>query len=447
MHTILSFITADHVSSYNQDEGLKLGPCNFKSISHSVSQFLSESLQKGLDQNKIYEAFSEPADIAQTLYVLGLCQKYNLLHETWTYNDEKLLTCFLPHSDRTDKKINKDETLTISRFSSINWEEGQCHIHSALSGGRLIIHSHLISQLLFKLTHEIQFSDWAKTSPLSEKTCLDFAQLLYEMNIINVQENTALRQWETHDLLYHRRTRTHSPFWKIGGTFRFIDQDIHHDPAVKTVVSDTVLPLYRPDIEKLLKQDMTLTEALEKRQSIREYHQTITVKELGEFLYRTARIKSVEQNGRYELIKTNYPSGGAIHETEINLIINNCADIEKGVYHYDREKHTLSRLNQMTPEAEALVAAAKFATVKKDEIQILFLLSARFQRFAWKYENMAYSTMLKHVGVIMQTFYLVATAMGLSPSSVGTGNTELSAQVLNTNFYEESSVGEFILGK
>jgi SagB-type dehydrogenase family enzyme len=53
---------------------------------------------------------------------------------------------------------------------------------------------------------------------------------------------------------------------------------------------------------------------------------------------------------------------------------------------------------------------------------------------------------LKHVGVLYQTFYLVATAMQLAPSAIGAGKSEPFCKVAALNEYEESPVGEFSLG-
>jgi SagB-type dehydrogenase family enzyme len=64
----------------------------------------------------------------------------------------------------------------------------------------------------------------------------------------------------------------------------------------------------------------------------------------------------------------------------------------------------------------------------------------------WKYEGMAYATILKDVGVLYQTMYLVATAMGLAPCALGCGNADVFSQVAGLNPYEEGSVGEFLLG-
>jgi SagB-type dehydrogenase family enzyme len=53
---------------------------------------------------------------------------------------------------------------------------------------------------------------------------------------------------------------------------------------------------------------------------------------------------------------------------------------------------------------------------------------------------------LKHIGVLFQTFYLVATAMQLAPGAIGGGNSEQFCKVAALNEHEESSVGEFSLG-
>jgi SagB-type dehydrogenase family enzyme len=65
---------------------------------------------------------------------------------------------------------------------------------------------------------------------------------------------------------------------------------------------------------------------------------------------------------------------------------------------------------------------------------------------SWRYESIGYSAILKDVGVLYQTFYLVATAMGLSACALGVGNSDLFSDAAKTNYYEETSVGEFILG-
>jgi oxazoline/thiazoline dehydrogenase len=55
--------------------------------------------------------------------------------------------------------------------------------------------------------------------------------------------------------------------------------------------------------------------------------------------------------------------------------------------------------------------------------------------------------MLKDVGVLYQTMYLAATAMELAPCGVGGGDADLFARTAATDYYDETSVGEFLLGR
>ncbi|MFB2837768.1 nitroreductase family protein [Floridanema evergladense] len=56
-----------------------------------------------------------------------------------------------------------------------------------------------------------------------------------------------------------------------------------------------------------------------------------------------------------------------------------------------------------------------------------------------------YSSILKNVGAVFQTMYLVATSLDLAPCAIGCGNADLFASAFGTDYYTESSVGEFAL--
>ncbi|MCU1681131.1 MAG: dehydrogenase [Amycolatopsis sp.] len=73
----------------------------------------------------------------------------------------------------------------------------------------------------------------------------------------------------------------------------------------------------------------------------------------------------------------------------------------------------------------------------------LVTVTSRFQRMAWKYRAVAYATTLRHAGVLYQTMYLVATAIGLAPCGLGNGDADMSARVLGLDYLKESSVGRF----
>jgi SagB-type dehydrogenase family enzyme len=128
------------------------------------------------------------------------------------------------------------------------------------------------------------------------------------------------------------------------------------------------------------------------------------------------------------------------------VTINVCAGIPSGLYHYDPLGHELRKLADRDERVEALLHYASLSTGVGHLPQVLITLASRFQRLSWKYRSMAYATTLKNVGVLYQTMYLVATAMGLAPCALGGGNSDLFAQAAETDYYAETSVGDFLLG-
>jgi len=79
--------------------------------------------------------------------------------------------------------------------------------------------------------------------------------------------------------------------------------------------------------------------------------------------------------------------------------------------------------------------------------QIVITITARFGRVTWKYSSLAYSLVLKDVGVLMQTLYLMATDMGLGGCAIGSTNIDLFEKVTGIAFHIEGPVGVFALGR
>ena len=142
-----------------------------------------------------------------------------------------------------------------------------------------------------------------------------------------------------------------------------------------------------------------------------------------------------------------YPAGDGLYELELYAAVNLCPNLAPGLYHYDPAGHRLIRLRERTSEVAGLLRdAAESTATPEDTLQVLLILAARFPRVAWKYESIAYALTLKHVGVLYQTMYLTATAMGLAPCAIGGGDADLFARAAGTEYYAETSVGEFLLG-
>jgi SagB-type dehydrogenase family enzyme len=237
----------------------------------------------------------------------------------------------------------------------------------------------------------------------------------------------------------------------FGGTYRFLNKS---EPlsALKSPPSGEWFTLWKPDMRKLSKEDISFSAILEERTSIRDYDEQnpITARQLGEFLYRVGRIKEFKPKNpakhfSYEVTLRPYPAGGGCYELEIYLIIRSCQGFASGLYYYDPKNHRICKISDPTSATDQILLEAKLANGRVVP-QVLICLAARFSRVSWKYESIAYATILKNVGVLYQTMYLVATAMGLAPCALGGGNSDLFAQVAGTDYYAETSVGEFMLG-
>lgn len=263
------------------------------------------------------------------------------------------------------------------------------------------------------------------------------------------EQQAPLATWSFHDLAFHARSRVGRNDAPNGKTYPWLGK-IDPLPAIATPVGEATIDLPRPNLDELAAGDPSFTRVLESRRSIRDHGEApIELSALAEFLYRAARVTRLAPAAppvHYEFTTRPSPGGGACHELELYLAVNRCDGLESGLYHYDPLGHRLTRICGRTPELEALLADTAVATGGSKVAQVLVCIAARFARMAWPYEGIAYAATLKNVGALMQTMYLVATAMGLAPSSLGRGDSDLFAAAAGTDYYAQTTVGEFILG-
>src|SRR5262249_4145843 len=118
-----------------------------------------------------------------------------------------------------------------------------------------------------------------------------------------------------------------------------------------------------------------------------------------------------------------------------------------GFYHYDAGRHALVPIAVRPYDLEALLTGAKFAMDAPATPQVLITIAARFGRTSWKYCSLAYALLLKDVGVLTQSLYMIATDMGLGGCAIGTTNIDLFAKMTGIEFHLEGAVGQFALGR
>ncbi len=79
--------------------------------------------------------------------------------------------------------------------------------------------------------------------------------------------------------------------------------------------------------------------------------------------------------------------------------------------------------------------------------QVLITIAARFGRTSWRYSSVAYSLILKDVGILTQNLYLVATEMGLGGCAIGIVNAGQFEKMTGIEFHVEGPAGQFALGR
>src|SRR5262249_29224150 len=177
--------------------------------------------------------------------------------------------------------------------------------------------------------------------------------------------------------------------------------------------------------------------------------------ELARLLSTTARILSQWSNEApvadaavsVEYATRPYPSAGASYALELYLAVDKCDGLARGFYHYDAAEDALGSIDARAQDLQALLTAAKLAMDADQAPQVLITIAARFGRISWKYSSIAYALVLKDVGVLLQTFYLMATDMGLGGCAIGTTNIELFARMTGIEFHVEGPVGQFAIGR
>ncbi|MFG2822923.1 SagB family peptide dehydrogenase [Kitasatospora sp. NPDC048365] len=258
--------------------------------------------------------------------------------------------------------------------------------------------------------------------------------------------------WAEADLLFHTRSRLGRHDGPYGAVFPHGARG-PAEPAVKPPPAGPRIALHRPAMDRLLAGDRRFTAVLEAERPAAEAgpERPPTAEQLGELLYRAARVRSlgVGKHGAadpYPVSDRPYPSTGSLYELELYVVVGECPGLPRGIHHYDPLDHRLTLINRQESDVVELLGTAQIAAGLPAPPPVLITLTARFGRTSWIYRGMAYAATLRHVGVVQQTLSLVATAMGLTPHPVAFGDIESSARAFGLDWRIESSVGEFVIG-
>jgi putative peptide maturation dehydrogenase len=231
-------------------------------------------------------------------------------------------------------------------------------------------------------------------------------------------------QWNIYAALYHFLTKWHEvdveladkPLDRdelVAETAAFIRTYGPAPPAFHSAANSlavTTLPL--------IEREGGLWETLAQRRTTRAFTPgPLSAQELSLVLWYTFGCRGYSRvaDGLTVLSKTS-PSGGALHPTEVYVLLRDVEGVEPGLHHYGAERHELELLARLTPDEGGSVAAECAAGQPfVRDAPALFLLTTRFHRSFWKYRRhqRAYAVLLMDAAHLAQTFYLVCAELGL----------------------------------
>lgn len=397
--------------------------------------------------------------LANFYYCLGVLGRQRFLRLSVRLHGTPVMTV-TPTSARSALgagTVARDRRYVLSRFAWIRRDGDETILESSRSRTRIILHDARVLTLLHTLARPCLMAEViAAYGALPAETITSILSVLIGAEMVGLEEaEEALATWEFHDLLFHRYSRSDPSGRTVGSTFRFAGQLPAPGARRTAVPGSACIDLFRPDLEQLHRCDPPLARVQDARRSMRDYgRHPITAQQLGEFLYRVARVtrcvtsEVATASGPVpmEFAWRPYPSGGALYELELYPIVQHCDGMAPGLYRYDPFTHRLEQVAEPSRTVEILAEAGHSAGIAPDRLQVVLLLAARFPRVFWKYSGIGYATILKNVGCMYQTMYLAATAMGLAPCAIGAGDSAAFAAATGNPELLEGSVGEFLLG-
>lgn len=160
--------------------------------------------------------------------------------------------------------------------------------------------------------------------------------------------------------------------------------------------------------------NLSLAGALSRRRTKRQFsYKPLRLEKVSALCWATYGV--TETKGRLGLHTA--PSAGATYPLELYLLVQNCADIEPGLYLYQPANHCLLKLAKGNFKKETAWALLDQAFVER--AALTFVWTAVVQRCARRYQQRAYRYIYLEAGHQCQNLLLAATALGLNACPVG----------------------------
>jgi len=419
---------------------------------------VSEALRRmTLGPVSLYNAIGNGPELAELGTVLDRLD-HLVVHSLGTVPGQPLISV-IPMTERARFQLPRalpPRPSRLSRLAMIRTDGSNYSIESPLSLHRVTLHgSEALAELgpLFRAVRPsaAQQRQHSMISYLTTAGMIVQAASASPHGKAEFAEDTdpALAPWAPIDLMFHTRSTLGRHDYDFGATYPLGDEG-GVEPVVKPSLGQGWIALPRPTWDQR-RAEPSLSAVLEGRYTAREYGtQPLTAAELGELLYRAARVRSLsgsaDPSSTAATSDRPYPSAGDCYELEVYPVLDRCVGIARGAYHYDPYRHGLEEIETHPSGVDELLEMGRVMAGLRAIPPAQFIVTARFRRISWKYDKISYALALRDVGALIQSLALVGTMIGLAVGELDSADIDTSARVLRLDWRTESSIGGLAVG-
>jgi SagB-type dehydrogenase family enzyme len=184
-------------------------------------------------------------------------------------------------------------------------------------------------------------------------------------------------------------------------------------PEIEEPPFGDTIPLPDPDRETV--QELDLSEAIELRESIRDYtEESLSLTELSYLLWCTAGVKWALPGSAFRTV----PSAGCCHAIDTYLAVSRVNGLKPGLYRYIALEHSLEHLPSSDDPGNDLSGIC-FDQPCVREAAVLFIWAAKTYRMTWRYGERGYRNIFLDAGHICQNLYLAVQPVGCGCCAIG----------------------------
>lgn len=193
-----------------------------------------------------------------------------------------------------------------------------------------------------------------------------------------------------------------------------------------------------------------LLDVVDRRRSVRRYADApLPLVDLASLLHHSARVSgSFQAHDGTDLALHPYPSGGGRSELELYVVANAVDGLAAGAYWFDPAGHSLHAVQPAGDHQDGFNQAVHLAAGHRltCDPPAVVVVTAVFSRILAHYRNIGLGLVYRNTGCLLQTMYLVATALGLAPCALVVPREREVAAWLGLDPLVESMVACFAVG-